>query len=318
MNENRKISVLIPCFNEEEVIEECYRRVTTVFADINYHLELVFINDGSSDRTAELIGELCMQDKRVLFVDLSRNFGKEAAMSAGIDLMTGDAALILDADLQDPPELIPEFIKMLEQGYDNIYGVRTEREGESWIKLKTAEIFYSVLKKMSFVDIPQNAGDFRMLSKRTIEAIRKLPERQRFMKGLFAWVGFNTVAIEYKRDARSAGETKWNYWTLWNFAIEGITSFSTLPLRLASYLGIIISFVSFVYALIVFSQALFFGVDVAGYPSQMVVMLFLGGLQLLFLGIIGEYLGRVFNETKDRPLYMTKKIINQSDVAELN
>ncbi|MEZ5758920.1 MAG: glycosyltransferase family 2 protein [Emcibacteraceae bacterium] len=313
MSKDRKLSVIVPCYNEEEVIETCYLRIADVFKNIDYTLELIFINDGSADKTAELITQICEKDKRVVFIDLSRNFGKEAAMSAGIDMMSGDAAIILDADLQDPPEIIPQFIALWEQGYDNIYGVRTERDGESWFKKMTATYFYRILKKMSHVEIPRNAGDFRLLSRRAIDAIRKLPERQRFMKGLFAWVGFKTIAVEYKRHARVAGNTKWNYWNLWNFAIEGITSFSTLPLRLASYIGILISFVSFIYAVFIFIRTLIYGVSVDGYASQMVVILFLGGLQLLFLGIIGEYLGRIFNETKDRPLYMTKNIINLPD-----
>ncbi|HPF46435.1 MAG: glycosyltransferase family 2 protein [Alphaproteobacteria bacterium] len=313
MSKDRKLSVIVPCYNEEEVIETCYSRIADVFKDIDYTLELIFINDGSADKTAELIHKICENDKRVVFIDLSRNFGKEAAMSAGIDMMSGDAAIILDADLQDPPEIIPQFIALWEQGYDNIYGVRTERDGESWFKKMTATYFYRILKRMSFVDIPRNAGDFRLLSRRAIDAIRKLPERQRFMKGLFAWIGFNTIAVKYKRQARVAGSTKWNYWNLWNFAIEGITSFSTLPLRLASYIGILISFLSFIYAVFIFIRTLIYGVGVDGYASQMVVILFLGGLQLLFLGIMGEYLGRVFNETKDRPLYMTKNIINLPD-----
>tara|TARA_R110002096_G_scaffold309403_1_gene503895 strand:- start:16176 stop:17120 length:945 start_codon:yes stop_codon:yes gene_type:complete len=310
LSQDKKISVIVPCYDEEDVINVCYERIVDVFNSIDELLELIFINDGSTDETVELIRGICQQDDRVVLIDLSRNFGKEAAMSAGIDYMTGDAAIILDADLQDPPEVIPVFIEQWKNGYDNIYGVRTKRDGESWFKKKTAQHFYQILKKMSFVDIPQNAGDFRLLSRRAVDAIKELPERQRFMKGLFAWIGFNTAAVEYERHARVAGETKWNYWNLWNFALEGITSFSTLPLRLASYIGISISLISFIYAVFIFIRTLLYGTSVDGYASQMVVILFLGGLQLLFLGVIGEYLGRIFNETKDRPLYMTKEIIN--------
>lgn len=307
---DKTISVIVPCYNEEEVIGICHDRIRDVFDTLVYKLEIVFINDGSSDKTASLIMEICDKHKDVIFIDLSRNFGKEAAMSAGIEAATGDAVIILDADLQDPPELIPEFIKKWEEGYDNIYGKRLEREGETWIKKKTASMFYSAIKSMSHVDIPQNAGDFRLLSRQAVDALIDLPERHRFMKGLFAWVGFNTIQIEYNRQSRVAGETKWNYWQLWNFALEGITSFTTLPLRIASYLGAFISFVTFIYGVFIIVETILYGANVDGYASQMVVILFLGGLQLASLGIIGEYIGRIYGETKNRPLYLVKQVIN--------
>ena len=214
-----KISVIVPCYNEEEVILICYQRIRDVFETINYELEIVFVNDGSSDKTADIAAEICAENSNVLFVDLSRNFGKEVAMSAGIDIATGDAVIILDADLQDPPELIPEFVSLWEQGYDNIYGQRIERDGETWIKRQTANLFYKLIKSVSHVYIPKNVGDFRLLSRQVVDALKTMPERHRFMKGLFAWVGFNSIAVDYVRHARVAGDTKWNYWKLWNFAL---------------------------------------------------------------------------------------------------
>jgi glycosyltransferase involved in cell wall biosynthesis len=315
---NTKISVIIPCYNEEEVILTCYERIRDVIEKINYEFEIVFVNDGSSDKTADIVTTICAQNPNVLFVDLSRNFGKEAAMSAGLDISTGEAVIILDADLQDPPDLFPEFILLWEQGYDNVYGKRIGRDGESWIKKLTAKLFYRLIKSVSNVDIPENVGDFRLLSRQAVEALKAIPERRRFMKGLFAWVGFNTIEVEYKRHARVAGDTKWNYWKLWNFALEGITSFTTLPLRLASYIGALISFFAFIYAFIIIFRTIFYGIDVGGYASQMVAMLFLGGLQLAFLGIIGEYLGRIYDESKHRPLYLVKRVLNPPLVLRSN
>ena len=231
-------------------------------------------------------------------------------MSAGIDIASGDAVIILDADLQDPPELIPEFVSLWEQGYDNIYGQRIKRDSETWTKRQTANLFYKLIKSVSHVYIPKNVGDFRLLSRQVVDALKTMPERHRFMKGLFAWVGFNSIAVDYVRHARVAGDTKWNYWKLWNFALEGITSFTTIPLRLATYIGALISLFAFVFAAKIIFETLIYGIDVGGYASQMVVMLFLGGLQLAFLGVIGEYLGRIYGETKRRPRYLVKKVLN--------
>jgi len=311
MNEQKKITVVVPAYNEEDVIDECYRRVIDVFSNLDYKLELIFVNDGSCDNTFSLLNELSSKDENVVVIDLSRNFGKEIAMSAGIDFATGDAAVIIDADLQDPPELIVDFVKYWEQGYDNIYGKRIKRDGESWFKKATANMFYKVLGNLSDTQIPVNTGDFRLISRQAIDALKELREQHRFMKGLFSWVGFNTKEVEYNRAPRFAGDTKWNYWRLWNFALEGITSFSIAPLKIATYVGGFISSLSFVYAIYIVVKTFIYGADVAGYPSQMVITLLLGGMNLAAIGIIGEYLGRMFNETKNRPLYLVKKVINR-------
>lgn len=309
MCEQKKITVIVPAYNEEDVIDECYKRIIGVFDGLDYNLELVFINDGSRDTTLSLLSDLSSKDERVVIIDLSRNFGKEIAMSAGIDFATGDAAVIIDADLQDPPELITEFIRYWEEGYDNIYGKRTKREGETWLKKVTANSFYKILGKLSDTDIPVNTGDFRLISRQAIDALKELREQHRFMKGLFSWIGYNTKEVEYCRSPRFAGNTKWNYWHLWNFALEGITSFSIAPLKIATYVGGFISSLSFIFAIYIIIKTFIFGADVAGYASQMVITLLLGGMNLAAIGIIGEYLGRMFNETKNRPLYLIKRVI---------
>jgi glycosyltransferase involved in cell wall biosynthesis len=236
-------------------------------------------------------------------------------MTAGFDHACGDAVVVIDTDLQDPPELIPEMIRLWREGHDVVYAQRTAREGESWFKKTTASVFYRTIQCLSRVQIPQDTGDFRLMSRRSVDALLQLREQHRFMKGLFAWVGFPSVALPYKRDPRFAGDTKWNYWKLWNFALEGITSFTTVPLRLASYMGLIISLLAFVYAAYIVYKTLVHGEDVRGYPSLMVVVLLLGGIQLASLGIIGEYLGRMFNETKQRPLYFAQTVLPSSHAA---
>jgi glycosyltransferase involved in cell wall biosynthesis len=241
-------------------------------------------------------------------VDLSRNFGKEAALTAGIEFASGDVVIPIDADLQDPPEVIPELVKKWEEGFDVVNAVREERAGETAVKKGTAHLFYRLFNKMSHVKIPEDTGDFRLLSRKAVEALKAMPERRRFMKGLFAWVGFKTTEIKYFRDARLAGETSFNYWKLWNFALDGITSFSTFPLRICSYLGLGVAFLALIYAAIIIAKTLLYGDPVKGYPSLMAVVLFIGGIQLIGLGIIGEYLGRVYEETKQRPIYLTKQL----------
>lgn len=236
-------------------------------------------------------------------VDLSRNFGKEVAMTAGLDACRGDAVVVIDADLQDPPEVIPQLVAEWRAGYDMVYARRESRAGETALKKATARWFYRVIGKLSRVRIPADTGDFRLMSRRAVDALLQLREQHRFMKGLFAWVGFPQKAVMYRRDPRFAGDTKWNYWKLWNFAVEGITSFSTVPLRLATYCGVGIAVIAFVYAGWIFYKTLAYGESVKGYPSLMVVLLFLGGGQLIGIGLLGEYLGRMFNETKNRPLY---------------
>ncbi|EDX67334.1 MULTISPECIES: glycosyltransferase family 2 protein [Bacillus] len=300
----KTITILVPAYNEEEVLDQLYSRLTGVFQGIpNYNFEILFVNDGSKDRTLDIIKEFRVNDKRISYVDLSRNFGKETAMIAGLDHAIGDAVIIIDADLQDPPELIPEMIKYWEQGYDDIYAKRRSRSGESWAKKWTAGKFYSLLKKTTRIPIQENTGDFRLLDRRCVEALKKIRETQRYTKGMFSWIGYNKKEILFDRDPRAAGETKWNYFKLMDLAIEGITSFTTAPLRLASFMGFTVSFLAFIYMIWIIIKTLMYGESVSGYPSMMTAILFIGGVQLISIGIIGEYLGRIFNETKQRPLY---------------
>jgi len=296
------LSVVVPAYNEEEVLSEFHRRLCDVLDKLSISSEILYINDGSNDKTLEVLNTL--QDSRVAIIDLSRNFGKEIAMTAGLDHAKGEAVVVIDADLQDPPELIPKFIEKWQEGYDVVYAQRTARDGETFIKKATAKLFYRFIQGVSRVKIPEDTGDYRLLSRRAVESLKQLRETHRFMKGLFAWIGYPQIAVSYHRDPRFAGSTKWNYWHLWNFAIEGITSFTINPLKIASYLGLATSIVSFTYILFVIYKTLVFGEPVQGYPSLMIVVLFLGGVQLMSLGVIGEYLGRMFNETKHRPLYL--------------
>jgi glycosyltransferase involved in cell wall biosynthesis len=267
----------------------------------------MFVNDGSRDKTLEIIKEYAQTDHRIAYVNFSRNFGKEIAMIAGFDHVTGDATVIIDADLQDPPELIPEMIKYWEDGYDDVYAKRTSRKGETWFKKASSQWFYKILQKSTNIPIQINTGDFRLLDRRCIEALKQIRESQRYTKGMFSWIGYKKKEISYDRDPRAAGESKWNYIKLFNFAIDGITSFTTAPLRISSILGSIISLIAFVFIIIIVTKTILFGDPVAGYPSLMAVVLFLGGIQLLSLGIIGEYIGRIFNETKQRPLYFVEE-----------
>jgi len=300
------LSVIVPVFNEQEVLHELYRRLTQVLDGIGGQAEILFVNDGSSDYSLVQLQELQASDARIAILDLSRNFGKEIAMTAGLDHARGDAVVIIDADLQDPPELIPQMIEEWRHGFDVVYAQRRSRAGESTLKKTTASLFYRIMKRISRVQIPVDTGDFRLLSRRAVDALAGLRERHRFMKGLFAWIGYPQKAIPYDRDARHDGNSKWSYLALWNFALEGITSFSTLPLKVATYLGTFTAFGAFSYGLFIIFDTLFFGNPVAGYPSLLVVVLFLGGIQLMALGVIGEYLGRMFDETKGRPLYLIK------------
>lgn len=304
----KKISILIPTYNEQEVLERLYVRLDRLTKEVTqYDFEFLFINDGSRDRTLNIIKSYVEKDDRIAYVNLSRNFGKEIAMAAGFDYVTGDATVIIDADLQDPPELISKMIKYWEEGFDDVYARRTSRSGESWLKKITSEAFYKILQKSTSIPIQRDTGDFRLLDKRCIEALRQFRESQRYTKGMFSWVGYKKKEILYDRDPRAAGETKWNYRKLLNFAIDGITSFTTAPLRFSSLMGIIISFIAFIYILYLVIRTIIFGSDLAGYPSMMAAILFLGGVQLLSIGIIGEYIGRIFNETKHRPLYFVEE-----------
>lgn len=305
---HKTISILIPAYNEQEVLRALYERLDKIAKETtDYNFEFLFVNDGSRDRTLEIIKSYTDNDDRVAYVNLSRNFGKEIAMAAGIDYVTGDATVIIDADLQDPPELIPKMIKYWEEGYDDVYARRTSRAGESWLKKATSEAFYKILQKSTTIPIQRDTGDFRLLDKRCVEALRQFRESQRYTKGMFSWVGYKKKEILYDRDPRAAGETKWNYRKLVNFAIDGITSFTTAPLRFSSLMGIIISLAAFVYIIYLVVRTIIFGPDLAGYPSMMAAILFLGGVQLISIGIIGEYVGRIFNETKHRPLYFVEE-----------
>ncbi len=297
------LSIVAPAFNEMETLREFHRRLAAVLDAIPAVCEVVYVNDGSSDATIAIMNALRAEDSRVAIVDLSRNFGKEIAMTAGLDHARGDAIIVIDTDLQDPPELIPQLIEEWRNGYDVVYAKRTVREGESALKKTTAALFYRIIQRVSRVRIPEDTGDFRLLSRRAVDALVQLREQHRFMKGLFSWIGFPQKAVLYRRDPRFAGAGKFNYWRLWNFALEGITSFTITPLKVATYVGVVVALFSFLAAALIVYKTLAFGDPVPGYPSLMVVILFLGGLQLLFIGVMGEYLGRLFNESKRRPLY---------------
>ncbi len=304
------ISVVAPAYNEQEVLGEFHRRVSEVLVKLGCDYEIVLVNDGSRDHTLALMHALRARDPHVAVVDLSRNFGKEIALSAGLDHTRGEVVVILDADLQDPPELIPAMLEGWREGYDVVYGVRTKRDGETWFKQLTAKYFYRFIKSVSRVQIPTDTGDFRLMTRRAVDAVGKLREEHRFMKGLFAWVGFPSRPLHYRREARVAGTTTWSYWKLWNFALEGITSFTVAPLKVATYLGLSVAALALLFAAFVVWKALVFGEPVRGYPSLMAVVLFLGGVQLISVGLLGEYVGRIFNEVKGRPLYLVNRLLS--------
>jgi glycosyltransferase involved in cell wall biosynthesis len=300
------LSVVVPVFNEQEVLPEFHRRLGAVLDALNLRTQVIYVNDGSTDGTLDAIGQLAEHDARVMLVDLSRNFGKEIALTAGLDHADADAVVVIDADLQDPPELIPELVAAWLDGHDVVYAKRTCRDGESAAKKLTAFLFYRLIQKMSRVRIPEDTGDFRLLSRRAVHAVCQMREQHRFMKGLFAWIGFPQKAVPYRRAPRHAGTTKWNYWKLWNFALEGITSFSCVPLKVATYVGLASAFGAFGYGVYTVLRTLVLGNPVPGYPSLLTAVMFLGGLQLLSIGVIGEYLARMFDESKQRPLYFLK------------
>ena len=304
----KTVTLLIPAYNEEEVIGSLFDRLDGLANSIkNYKFEFLFVNDGSRDNTLEIIKSQAKKDNRVSYINLSRNFGKEIAMIAGIDHVRGDAMVIIDADLQDPPELIPEMIKHWEEGYDDVYARRSSREGETWLKKKTSEMYYKILQSSTNIPIQIDTGDFRLLDRRCIDALKQFRESQRNTKALFSWIGYKKKEILYNRDPRLAGTTKWNYRKLFNLAIDGITSFTTAPLRIATITGLLISAISFLYIIYLLVRPLFGVSTGAGYSSTLAVILFMGGVQMLFLGIIGEYIGRIFNETKNRPLYFIEE-----------
>ncbi len=301
----KKITLIIPAYNEEAVLPRLFERLATLQSDVSTcHFEFLFVDDGSTDRTRELIAIEQTQNKSIQYIGLSRNFGKEAAMLAGFDHATGDAVVIIDADLQDPPELIPQMITFWQEGYDDVYARRRSRTGETWLKKKTSEWYYKILQKSTRIPIQRDTGDFRLLDRRCVESLRSLRESQRNTKALFSWIGYRKKELLYDRDPRVAGETKWNYRKLLNLAVDGITSFTTAPLRLSSVLGVVISVCAFIYILYLLIRPIFGVPTGAGYSSLMAVILFLGGIQLLSLGIIGEYIARIFAETKQRPPYL--------------
>ena len=302
-----EISVIIPLYNESASIEQLFARLTPILQQLNTSYEIICINDGSQDDTLDRLLKANLQNSAIKIVNLSRNFGKEIALTAGIDYAIGAAVIPIDADLQDPPELIVQLIERWRAGYDVVYATRRSRQGETWLKKISAKAFYRTIGRLSTVHIPANTGDFRLLDRKVVEAVKKLPERTRFMKGLFAWVGYKQTSVLFDREPRYSGSSTWNYWKLWNFALDGIISFSFLPLKVWSYVGISISLISLMYASILVARTLVFGVDVPGYASLMVAILFLGGIQLITLGILGEYLGRVYAEVKGRPLYFVRE-----------
>ncbi len=298
--EGGNLTIVVPCFNEAAVLPAFHARLHAAL--LGFAWDVIYVNDGSTDKTLATLRGL----PGASVLNLSRNFGKEAAATAGIDLATGDAVVLIDADLQDPPELIPEMVAAWHRGFDMVYAQRRVRAGETWFKKTSAAYFYRLMQRVGRVQLPPDTGDFRLMSRRVVDAVKQLREQHRFMKGLFAWVGYPSCAVLYDREPRAAGVSKWSYWRLWNFAIDGVTAFTVMPLKIATYMGLLVAFASGVYGGLILIDTLLYGNAVPGYPSLVVIVLFLGGVQLMTLGVIGEYLGRVFNETKQRPLYLVE------------
>ena len=301
------LGIVIAAYNEADALPAMHARLSRVLDAMGLPAQVVYVDDGSRDATWQVLGAIAAGDPRVRLLRLSRNFGKELALTAGLDHVDADAVVVLDADGQDPPELLPEFVARWREGHDVVYGTRASRDGESWLKRATASAFYRTINRVSNTGIPADTGDFRLMSRRVVESLRGLRERQRFMKGLFAWVGFPNTSIAYRREARIAGRSKFNYWRLWNFALEGITGFSTAPLRVATYVGLGTALLAFGYGMWIIAKTLAWGDPVQGWPTMMAVVLFLGGVQLMALGVIGEYLGRLYLEAKQRPLYLVQE-----------
>ncbi len=314
------ITILAPVYNEEPVLAELYRRVQAVMDATGYPWELILVNDGSRDRSAQVIGELHEQDPRVKGVSFSRNFGFQVAVTAGLDHAQGDAVILADADLQDPPEVFPEMIEKWREGYDVVYGMRVSREGETWFKLLTAKVFYRLIYRITDIDIPLDTGDFRLMDRRVVDAIRRMPERNRFLRGMVPWVGYKQIGVPYQRRARFAGESKFSsVRQMLPFALDAITSFSYLPLQLATYMGFILAFISLIAIVVVIALRLFGpSSPLLGQATTLVTVLFLGGVQLISLGIIGEYLGRIYDEVKGRPLYLVEEKWGYEDEEDPN
>ena len=307
--EQKKIlSIVTPAYNEAENLGEFYSRVINATDNLNLEIEIIYVNDGSQDSTIDIITKQRQIDNRITIIDLSRNFGKEIALTAGLDYSSGDAVIVIDADLQDPPELIPKLVEKWREGYDVVNAKRIKRKGESLLKKVMSYIYYRLLFYLSDINVPKDTGDFRLLNKNALDALLKLREKHRYMKGLFVWVGFKQKEIEYEREARFKGKTKWGFFSLFNLAFDGLTSFSIMPLRLASTIGFLSALIGFFYGAVIFFKTLFFHEPVAGFTSLVVLVTFFGGIQLLSIGIIVEYIGRIFNETKNRPLYVVKNI----------
>jgi len=301
------LSVVCPMYNEADGLSSFFGRILPVLNELGDDYEIVCINDGSTDDTLKCLLDFRNNDNRIRVIDLSRNFGKEAALTCGIDYAYGNAVIPIDADLQDPPELIVEMVQLWRQGFDVVLAQRTDRLADSFIKRKAAEWFYRLHNAISEPKMEANVGDFRLMDRKVIEALKQLPERRRFMKGLFAWVGFRQAVIPYTREKRQAGKSKFSGWRLWNFALEGITSFSTAPLRVWFYIGLLVATLAFCYGAIIVGKVIIFGRDTPGYASIITIVLFIGGLQLVGLGVLGEYLGRIYSETKERPVYIVRE-----------
>ena len=318
--EDPTISLIVPVYNEEESIDLFLQEVNDKLDVYREKLELLFVNDGSSDRTLEVLFRHAQQDTRIKIVNFTKNFGKEAGMTAGLDHSTGQVVIPVDVDLQDPLEVIIDFVAKWKDGYDVVYGVRHNRMSDSVAKRATARWFYVLFNRLTQSKIPENVGDFRLMDRVVVQSVQKLQERNRFMKGLFAWVGYNSIGVPYERPNRAAGYTKWNFWKLWNFALDGFISFSTVPLRVWTYLGVFISMISMFYSVYIITSTLIYGIDVPGYASIMTAVLFFGGVQLISLGVIGEYLGRLFIEVKNRPIYLVDKVyqFQKQDPSAMN
>ncbi len=313
----KKITIIIPAYNEEDSLPFLYERIEKLINSIeNYEFEILFVNDGSKDKTIDLIKEYREKDNRISYVDFSRNFGKETAMIAGLDYAKGDAVIFMDADLQDPPELIPKMIEYWEQGYDDVYAQRKSRKGETWLKKITSKMYYRLLQTLTNVEIQKDTGDFRLLDRRCVNALKKMRESQRCSKSMFSWIGYNKKAIYYNRDPRIAGKTKWNYRKLVNLAIDGITSFTTSPLRISTYIAIPTFMALFIYFIYVIAKCCIEGVVIQAFQAIILLVLFFSGIQILLFGIVGEYLGRIFNETKNRPLYLIKEYNGKRETNE--
>lgn len=306
----RRISILVPCYNEQDSLPLFYDELNRIMTDerlSGYEWEMLFVNDGSKDNTLAVLKLLREKDERVSYIDLSRNFGKEKAMLAGFDYVTGDCMIIMDADLQDPPSLIPEMVEWWEQGFDDVYAKRKTRGEESFIRKSFSLLFYRILQKMTKIEVLQNVGDFRLLDRSCINALKSLRESERYTKGMFCWIGFRKKELLFDRGDRVAGKSAWNFWSLFSLAIEGITSFTTSPLRISSIIGFIVSIVAFLYMIFIVVKTILYGDSVQGFPTLICVILFLGGIQLISIGILGEYIARIFNESKRRPTYIIRE-----------